>query len=114
MPYLSIQTNQILNEDKTQTLIKKTSLAVAELLGKPESYVMVALQASTPMVFAGSDDPAAYVRLKSLGLSERSTADFSKSICSLMCAELNIKPERIYVEFSAPERHMWGWNNTTF
>ncbi|WP_455376329.1 phenylpyruvate tautomerase MIF-related protein, partial [Kaarinaea lacus] len=49
MPYLSIQTNQSLDESKTQQLVKKASHTVAEILGKPESYVMIAVQADTPM-----------------------------------------------------------------
>ena len=114
MPYLSIQTNQSLDESMTQQLIKKASHTVAEILGKPESYVMIALQADTPMSFAGSVDPAAYVQLKSLGLPETATTDLSQAICSLIISELNISPDRIYIEFSGPERHMWGWNNKTF
>ena len=27
---------------------------------------------------------------------------------------LHIPPERIYIEFSSPARHMWGWNSRTF
>lgn len=114
MPYLSIQTNQAINEDKIDALLKKTSHAVAEILGKPESYVMTALQDNTPMSFAGNSDPAAYVQLKSLGLPESSTTDFSQAICSLVSSELGISADRIYIEFSGPDRHMWGWNNKTF
>lgn len=114
MPYLSIQTNQSIDESNTQNIVKKVSHAAAEILGKPESYVMVALQANTAMSFAGSNDPTAYIQLKSLGLPESSTTSFSQALCSLLNTELNISPERIYIEFSGPERHMWGWNNKTF
>ena len=114
MPYLSIQTNQNIEESKTRQIIQKVSHATAEILGKPESYVMGALQSNTPMSFAGSDEPTAYVQLKSLGLPESSTTSFSESICSLLNAELGVSADRIYIEFSGPERHMWGWNNKTF
>lgn len=114
MPYLSIQTNQNIEESKTRQIIQKVSHATAEILGKPESYVMVALQSNTPMSFAGSDEPTAYVQLKSLGLPESSTTSFSESICSLLNTELGVSGDRIYIEFSGPERHMWGWNNKTF
>ena len=114
MPYLSIQTNQPLNESETQQLTQKASHVVAEILGKPESYVMIAIQAGTPMSFAGTNEPAAYVQLKSLGLPESSTADFSQAICNLVNTELKISTDRIYIEFSGPDRHMWGWNNKTF
>ena len=114
MPYLSIQTNQPLDESKKAQLLKTASQMTTDILGKPESYVMVAIQVNTAMSFAGNSDPTAYVQLKSLGLPESSTADFSKAICELVHSELNINPSRIYIEFAGPERHLWGWNNKTF
>ena len=114
MPYLSIQTNHSFDENKTQAFLQKASKSVAELLGKPENYVMIAVQANTPMSFAGNSEPTAYVQIKSLGLPEESTTGFSEGICSLVSAELNIDPSRIYIEFASPARHMWGWNNKTF
>lgn len=114
MPYISIQTNQTISENESQDILKKVSHGTAEILGKPESYVMVALQPNTPMCFAGSNEPSAYVQLKSLGLPESSTAEFSQALCSLINTALDVSPERTYIEFSAPQRHMWGWNNKTF
>ena len=114
MPYISIQTNQALDENRTAQLVKKASQMTADILGKPESYVMVAVQANTPMSFAGNSDPTAYVQLKSLGLPESSTTDFSQTICQLLHSELNISTNRIYIEFAGPDRHMWGWDNKTF
>lgn len=114
MPYISIQTNQSIDANKSEELLQKFSHATAEILGKPESYVMVALQTGTAMSFAGNTDPAAYIQLKSLGLPESSTTDFSQAICNLVNTELQISPDRIYIEFSGPDRHMWGWNNNTF
>ena len=114
MPYLLIQTNQELSTEQSASLLKKASKNVASTLGKPESYVMVAIQAATPMVFAGNDKPLAYLQLKSLGLPESSTQEFSAVLCNLINSELGISTDRIYVEFSAPERHMWGWDKSTF
>jgi phenylpyruvate tautomerase PptA (4-oxalocrotonate tautomerase family) len=114
MPYLAIQTNQKLGADQTATLLQKSSKTVSDILGKPESYVMVSIQDAVPMLFAGKPDPAAYLQLKSLGLPESSTADFSRALCDVVNQELAVAPERIYIEFSEPERHMWGWNNETF
>lgn len=112
MPYLSVQTNvQVADGDG---LLATLSAHVAGMLGKPESYVMAHLDAGSSLAFAGSRAPAAYVQLKSLGLPESHTAEFSASLCKLLQAELGIETARIYIEFSAPERHMWGWNGATF
>ena len=55
MPYLMIQTNLPLGKKAERAILKNASTLVAELLGKPESFVMIALQADTPMLFAGSE-----------------------------------------------------------
>ena len=114
MPYLSIQTNVPVNENQSPALLQKISKSVSDMLGKPENYVMVALQSAVPMVFGGNNQPLAYLQLKSLGLPESSTSDFSRGLCEILQAELAIPAERIYIEFSGPERHMWGWNSKTF
>src|SRR6476660_8798701 len=75
MPYLMIQTNLPLGKKAERAILKNASTLVAELLQKPESFVMIALQHDTPMLFAGSDDPVAFLELKSIGLSARRTKD---------------------------------------
>ena len=113
MPYLKIQTNQAVTPDQAQALISKASNLVASELGKPESYVMVAFPPPVPMLFAGTDEPTAYLELKSIGLPESKTANLSKALCNLM-ADLNISPNRVYIEFADAPRAMWGWDGRTF
>jgi len=112
MPLLEIITNVAI-EDK-QSMAMKASKFTAELLGKPESYVMVRLQSEQTLTFAGNANPAALIKLKSLGLPEENTTTLSSSICNFINTELTISSQRIYIEFSNPERHMWGWDNRTF
>lgn len=114
MPYLNIQTNITLDPEQQSTLLTAASAAVAAALGKPESYVMVALQCEVAMLFAGSDQPLAYLELKSLGLPRQRTAELSETLCGLLEASVAIPTARIYIEFADPERSMWGWNGGTF
>jgi phenylpyruvate tautomerase len=114
MPYLKLQTNRPVSPEEQQALLPQLSRAAAEVLGKPESYVMIALESEKPMYFAGNDQPCAYVELKSLGLPEGKTAEFSAGLCSLIEETLGIGSQRIYIEFANPERHMWGWKGGTF
>ena len=112
MPVLSIQTNvQVANKD---AFLESASALVADALSKPESYVMVYLSDNQNMSFAGTRQPLAYVELKSLGLTSGQTADLSKYICNFLHQELSIDSARIYIEFSAPERIMFGWKGGTF
>ncbi len=114
MPYLRIQTNQTVLPEERDTLLAEASRTAAEMLGKPERYVMVALRDGVPMVFAGSDAPCVYLELKSIGLPDERTAELSASLCELMERQLQVSRERVYIEFASAERHLWGWNGATF
>jgi phenylpyruvate tautomerase len=112
MPFLEISTNTTI--DDSIHIAEKASKLTADILGKPENYVMVKVQDKQALIFAGSNKPAAHVQLKSLNLPEDTTADYSASLCSFINTELNIEPARIYIEFVNPARHMWGWDGKTF
>jgi phenylpyruvate tautomerase PptA (4-oxalocrotonate tautomerase family) len=114
MPTLRILTNVQVPTDDRAGLLTRASRTVAELLGKPESYVMVILDDGRDMLFAGSTEPAAYLELKSLGLPEGKTADYSRALCELLTSVLAIPAGRVYIEFAAPPRHLFGWNGGTF
>ena len=114
MPLIRITTNQAASAEAQSAFLRQASAATAAMLGKPESYVMAIFNEQPQILFAGSAEPAAYVELKSLGLPQSSTADYSSQLCGLILEGLGIPPERTYIEFSAPERHMWGWSGRTF
>jgi len=114
MPLLKIQTNQPIDAGRQQALISKASREVAGMLGKPERYVMVSLEHNPAMLFGGSDDPLAYLELKSIGLPQSKTAELSAGLASLLNSELGLPADRIYIEFADAPRAMWGWNGGTF
>ena len=82
MPTLRLLTNVEIAADSRPELMARTSRTVAELLGKPESYVMVILESGRDLLFAGTADPAAYLELKNLGLPESRTPEFSRPLWS--------------------------------
>jgi phenylpyruvate tautomerase len=112
MPYLKIQTNKEIT-DKSLLMKEMTDLLM-NLLGKPEKYIMIAVEPLTTMLFGGSDEPAAFIELKSIGLPSDATAELSEAICNLLNQHLDIPPDRIYIEFSDAPRNMFGWNGGTF
>ena len=112
MPLLQINTN--ISIDDPVALASEASALVAAMLGKPESYVMVIVNPDQALTFAGTSDGAAHLKLKSLGLAESETTQYSKQLCGFMEKKLGIDPGRIYIEFDGPPRHMWGWDNGTF
>ena len=112
MPYLTITSNHPLDTDSDQ--LELLSQSVARGLGKPETYVMVSLHHNPDMLFAGSHEPLAFCELKSLGLQESQTHQLSQDLCQTIETLFQIPSQRIYIEFSAPPRSMWGWDKKTF
>ena len=114
MPYLKIQTNLPMTQKSKQSVLKAASTLVSEELGKPEEFVMIAIQPDTAMIFAGSDEPVAFLELKSVGLPGRQTRRLSSELCNLIHQHLGIASERTYVKFINVGRGMWGWKGSTF
>jgi phenylpyruvate tautomerase PptA (4-oxalocrotonate tautomerase family) len=114
MPYVRIQSNVDIDAGRRRQLLQAVSSLAANELGKPERYVMVAMDPVMPMMFAGTDEPLAYLELKSIGLPESSTANLSDALCNLIHSEMGIARDRIYIEFADAPRKMWGWNGGTF
>ncbi len=114
MPYLKIQTNQTTDPEKSKALLAAASKKLASELGKPERYVMVELTSNPAMLFGGTDEPVAYLELKSIGLPVGQTNNLSQSLSSLLEVTLGISPSRVYIEFTDVKGGLWGWNGSTF
>ena len=114
MPYFSIETNQTTDQVSSPEFMKKTSEFIAALLGKPESYVMISLKPGTSLIFGGSDKPAAFVRLKSIGLPKDRCSELSAKICGYITEELGVPKDRVFIDFKDLERNLFGWNGKTF
>jgi phenylpyruvate tautomerase PptA (4-oxalocrotonate tautomerase family) len=115
MPLMRIQTNQeISTSEQRRELLGAASETTAELLAKPEGYVMVSLETGHDLLFAGNDEPAALVELASLGLPQDRTGELSGAICNFLQERMGIPKGRVYIHFQDVARHMWGTNGTTF
>ena len=114
MPYFAIQTNQPLDDTAKADLLKSASAFIAELLGKSEAYVMVALDAGVPLSFGASRNPAAYVALRSIGLPTERCSEFAAKISHFLEATLQISKERVFIDFANLHRDRFAWNGKTF
>lgn len=112
MPFIKVQTNQEVKGK--EDLLKKLSAEMSERLGKPESYIMTALESDLKMSFGGSTEKTAFVEVKSIGLKQSITAELSQFICGFLEQELEIEQDRIYIEFADAPGAMWGWDGGTF
>ena len=114
MPVLTLKTNIDVPASEQSRVLSLISSSVADMLGKPERYVMISLEPSTSMLFGGSDAPLAYLELKSLGLPEDKTSHFAQTLCQLASEHLGVDQDRVYIEFASPARHLFGWDGRTF
>lgn len=114
MPVFKIETNVALDAVRTVECVKRASELAADMLGKPEDYVLAVVEDGKSLLFGGHDDPAALVTLDSIGLPQDRTVEFSERICAFLEAELSVPPDRIYIAFGDIERHLFGWNKKTF
>ena len=114
MPYMRLETNLELEDNTANELTVKASARLSTLLGKSENYVLIQINPSQTMLFAGSPEPLAYVELKSIGLPTSQAPTFSKALCDFIAEELNIAANRVYIEFTDIPRELWGWNGKTF
>ena len=114
MPYLSITTNASLDRDSAAELAQNLSAFAAELLGKPEAYVMAAVSTNAAMTFAGSDAPTAFIELRSIGLPENQCNAFAASISDFIHSALGIESGRVFIDFHDLQRSRFAWNGKTF
>jgi phenylpyruvate tautomerase len=116
MPFVTVTTSApALPDDRASALLHKLSKLLASQLRKPESYVMTSLVPRAQMTFAGTDAPACYVEVKSIGnITPKTTEALSKELCGMLKAELGVPGDRIYIEFTDAPGHLWGFNGGTF
>ncbi len=110
MPMLSLKCAKEIPDE----LLKELSTVVAETIGKPEQYVMVAAE-KADMLMSGAPGDAAFAEIKSLGgLNRVVNHELTMKICVLLNDHLGIPGDRVYVTFQSLERDHWGWNGSLF
>jgi hypothetical protein len=115
MPLLRIATSANVPSATRTKLLSELSKLVASRLGKPELYVMTSLEADLQMTFGGATAPACYVELKNVGrFTPELTRRLSTELCERLSAALEVAKDRIYIEFSEAQGHLWGHDGETF
>lgn len=114
MPLLKITTSITAASDHAR-LLSNLSHLIAERLGKPESYVMTAIDHPASMTFGGTNEPACYVELKNVGrFTPELTQRLSAELCERLSTGLGVQKSRIYIEFGDAEGYLWGHDGETF
>ncbi|KAG9441887.1 hypothetical protein H6P81_017741 [Aristolochia fimbriata] len=115
MPCLNISTNVSLDGVDTSAILSEATKSVAKIIGKPEAYVMIVLKGSVPVAFGGTEDPAAYGELVSIGgLNPDINKKLSAAIANTLESKLSIPKSRFYLKFYDTKGSNFGWNGSTF
>ena len=116
MPLIKVQSSvEEPDSQLVKDLLKTLSGKLASHLSKPESYVMTAFEPAVAMTFAGTEDPACYIEIKSVGkMNPAQTKAMSQDFCQEIKDKLGIPVNRTYIEFADAQGNMWGWNGSTF
>ncbi|KAE9603138.1 putative intramolecular oxidoreductase [Lupinus albus] len=115
MPCLNISTNVTLDGVDTSSILSEATSTVAKLIGKPEAYVMIVLKGSVPVSFGGTEQPAAYGELVSIGgLNPDVNKKLSAEIASILETKLSVPKSRFFLKFYDSKGSNFGWNGTTF
>ncbi|KAF3784124.1 Macrophage migration inhibitory factor-like protein [Nymphaea thermarum] len=78
-------------------------------------YVMIVLNGSVPIAFGGTEEPAAYGELISIGgLGPSVNGKLSSSIAEILESKLSIDGSRFYIKFYDVKGNFFGFNGSTF
>ncbi|KAH0652363.1 hypothetical protein KY289_030041 [Solanum tuberosum] len=100
MPTLNLFTNLPVDAVIASDILKDATKAVAKIIGKPESFVMILLNGGVPIAFAGTEAPAAYGELISIGgLGPSVNGKLSSTIAEILQTKLSIDSDRFYIKF---------------
>lgn len=115
MPLIKVQTSAPLDTVQVSDLLKQLSASLAAHVGKPETYVMTALEFNPHMTFGGRREPTCYIEVKNVGtMSSTQTKAMSQDFCGQVEQALGVPQNRTYIEFNDAKGHLWGWNGSTF
>ncbi|KAG4959135.1 hypothetical protein AAZX31_13G083900 [Glycine max] len=115
MPTLNLFTNVPVDTVVASDILRDATKAVAKIIGKPESYVMILLNGGVPIAFAGTEEPAAYGELISIGgLGPSVNGKLSSTIAEILETKLYIDSSRFYIKFYDVQRSFFGFNGSTF
>ncbi|XP_057523803.1 uncharacterized protein LOC130803627 [Amaranthus tricolor] len=97
MPSLYITTNVNLEGVDVQPIFSEATTAVASIIGRPQHLVMVVLKGSVPIQFTGTEEPAAFGQLISMGgINKIVKKNLITSIGGILQTHLSIPPARFF------------------
>ena len=95
-------------------LLVAASRVVASQLSKPENYVMVSIAPGQRRAFAGSEEPAAFLELRSIGLPDAKRGSLCTELTDLIAEFCGIARDRIFLVMVDVDAKLWSHDGKTF
>ena len=113
MPFINSKITVKVSDEKKDVIKAKLGEAV-QLIGKPESFLMVGFEDEYCLYFAGEKlEKGAFVSVDLYGSASSSACSgMTAKICQIYQEELGIPGNHIYVEYRSTKD--WGWNGSNF
>lgn len=114
MPFINLRTTKKLDENLKTDLKNKFGKAISLLPGKSEHWLMVSLVDDCSLYFQGkNDEDIAFIEVKIYGKSSSDSYNkLTEKLTSIVSSDLNIKSDKIYVEYE--ETPYWGFDGSNF
>ncbi|OFY09096.1 MAG: hypothetical protein A2X11_02345 [Bacteroidetes bacterium GWE2_42_24] len=112
MPLIRIQTNTFI--ENYGKLSEALTVLASEWLNKPKKYIMVMFMPELSMTMAGNFEPCAFIEFSSISLERSQIKPISIGLTNYISRELNIRSDRIYIEFKNAEAECWSCDGVTF
>ncbi|XP_043701878.1 macrophage migration inhibitory factor homolog [Telopea speciosissima] len=99
MPCLNLSTNVSLDGVDTSPIFSEAIKAIANIIGRPESYVMVLLKGSIPISFNGNNEPAAFGEVISMGgINSEVKKKLISAIGTILETKLSVPKSRFFLK----------------
>ena len=113
MPLLRLEIGMPVAGQKKEALLRTASKIIADNTGQPESYVMVVLTEGSG-VLGGQTGPVAFADVRSIGsLDKKTNGALAQALCDLLKRELDIAPDRVFLNFAEVAATKWAWKGST-
>lgn len=115
MPYVNCLTSVSTDRTGEDSFKAGAAKALAEVAGKPERYLFVAVQGGQPLYLAGERKPGAVLEVKLVGsLTRAQKKELTSRFCDLCRESFGLSGEAVYVIIQEVAGENWGWNGATF
>lgn len=113
MPCIKIETNVSLDPAKAKALALKLAQDLAAPIGKPVDRILAVIEPGMALSYRGTSDPAAFVELKSIGLTADDCPALAVFIGEFLERELGVPASMGLIEFKPLDPGLTGVNKGT-